>query len=252
MLNVTDLGDGYPIVWIHGFPLASSIFENQLAIRRVRHVMPDLPGFGQSRAPVGDVSMDDYARIALELLDQRGLERAVFAGVSMGGYVCLAIARLAPERMSGLILIDTRETPDSPESAKGRFDLIEKVREQGIAPVVDSMLPKMLSPGAAPEMVARVREIMASSSKDGVMSALRAMATRPDSSETLPKIAVPTLVVVGEHDTITPPSDAERMTALIPGARLLRLPDAGHLSNFEVPEEFNHAVTSFMTTIPRV
>ncbi|HEX2061448.1 MAG TPA: alpha/beta fold hydrolase, partial [Thermoanaerobaculia bacterium] len=104
MLNVTDLGSGPAVLWLHGFPLASSIFEQQLAIRGVRHIMPDLPGFGQSRANVGDVSIDDYARIALDVLDHRGLDRAVFAGLSMGGYVCLAAARLAPERVRALIL----------------------------------------------------------------------------------------------------------------------------------------------------
>src|SRR5687767_2373102 len=113
MLNVTDLGQGPPIVWIHGFPLASSIYEHQLAMKRVRHVMPDLPGFGQSRAAVGNVSMDDYARIVIDLLDHRGIDRAVIAGLSMGGYICFALARLAPERLQGLILIDTREKADT-------------------------------------------------------------------------------------------------------------------------------------------
>jgi pimeloyl-ACP methyl ester carboxylesterase len=248
MLNVTDLGEGTPILWVHGFPLAASIYEHQLAIRRVRHVMPDLPGFGQSRPQGDEVSIDDYARMCIDLLDHRGIDRAVFAGLSMGGYICFAMARLAPQRMRGLILIDTRETADTDEARKGRYDSIEKVKKEGVRPIVESMLPKMLTPQAPPEMRERIREIMSSSSPDGVIAALRAMATRPDSTPQLREIRVPTLVIVGEQDTITPPADAERMTAAISGARLVKIEGAAHLSNYEKAAEVNRAVTSFVVT----
>ncbi len=247
MLNVTDLGEGTPILWIHGFPLASSMYEHQLAIRGVRHVMPDLPGFGQSRPQGDQVSMDDYARMCIDLLDHRGIDRAVFAGFSMGGYICFAAARLAPERMRGLILIDTRETADTNEARKGRYDSIEKVKKEGIRPIVESMLPKMLTPDAPPETRERVREIMSSSSADGVIAALHAMATRPDSTPLLGEIGVPTLVIVGEQDTVTPPTDAERMTAAIGGARLVRIAGAAHLSNYEKAAEVNRAVAAFVS-----
>lgn len=246
MLNVTDLGEGTPILWIHGFPLASSIYEHQLAIRRVRHVMPDLPGFGQSRPQGAEMSIDDYARMCIELLDHRGIDRAILAGLSMGGYICFAMARLAPERMRGLILIDTRETADTEEARKGRYESIEKVKKEGVAPIVESMLPKMLTSAAPADMVARVREIMSSSSPEGVIAALRAMATRPDSTPLLSKIQVPTLIIVGEEDTITPPSDSERMTAAISGSRLARIEGAAHLSNYEKAAEVNRAVATFV------
>jgi 3-oxoadipate enol-lactonase len=246
MLNVTDLGEGTPILWIHGFPFASSIYENQLAIRNVRHVMPDLPGFGQSPPDGGEVSMDAYARRMLELLDQRGIDRAVFAGLSMGGYICFAMARLAPQRMRGLILIDTRETADTEEGRKGRYDSIEKVKREGVKPIVDSMLPKMLTPKAPREMRDRLREIMSSASPEGVIGALGAMATRPDSTPLLREIRVPTLIIVGEQDTITPPADSERMAATIPGAQLVKIAGAAHVSCFEKAAEVNRAVTAFV------
>lgn len=220
------------ILWIHGFPLTSRVFEKQRAIDGVEHVMPDLPPLE---------SMDDYARFAVAQLDARGIEKATFAGLSMGGYICFAALRLFPERISGLILIDTRETADTDEARKGRYDSIAKVEQQGVQAVVDAMLPKMVvSDALKPE----VREIMMSASPEFVKAALRAMAARPDSSAMLPSIAVPTLVVVGEEDTITPPSDAERMARAIPGARLVRIPGAGHLSNYEKAEELNAAVRS--------
>jgi 3-oxoadipate enol-lactonase len=249
MLNVTDLGEGTPILWVHGFPLSSGVFEDQLAIRGVRHIMPDLPGFGASRANVGDVTIDDYARIVLDLLDHRGIDRAVLAGLSMGGYVCLAIARLAPERLRGLILIDTKEKPDDDTARNGRFASIEKVKREGTAPVVEAMLPKMLTPDAPAPLRERVREIMTSASPAGVIAALRAMAVRPDSTPVLPSIAAPTLILVGDGDVITPASDAQRMAAAIPRARLVVIHGAAHLSNLEKPEEFNRAVSGFVAAL---
>lgn len=221
------------------------MFEQQLAIRGVRHIMPDLPGFGQSRARVGDMTIDDYARVVIDVLDQRGLDRAIFAGLSMGGYICLAVARLAPQRLQGLILLDTRETPDSADARKGRYESIEKVKKDGVQPIADAMLPKMLTSGAPQELKDRVREIMTSSSAEGVIAALKAMAERPDSSDVLAKIDVPTLIVVGDDDAITPPSDAERMAKAIRGARVVRIGDAAHLANVEKPEEVNRAIAAF-------
>ena len=249
MLNVTDLGEGTPVIWVHGFPLASSIFEPQLAIRHVRHVIPDLPGFGQSRPDGRVLSIDDYAHMMLDLLDHRGLDRAVFAGLSMGGYVCLAIARIAPQRLRGLILLDTKETADTDEARKGRYASIEKVKKEGVQPVVDSMLPKMLTAAAPRETRDRVREIMSSSSREGVIAALTAMASRPDSSGVLPHIAVPALVIVGEQDTITPPADAERMSRAIPKAKLVRVREAAHLANYEQAAEVNRACGAFLAGV---
>jgi pimeloyl-ACP methyl ester carboxylesterase len=249
MLHVTDLGEGTPILWIHGYPLASSIYEQQLAIRNVRHVMPDLPGFGQSRPDGGMMSIDAYAKLIVDLLDHRGIDRAVFAGLSMGGYVCFAIARIAPQRMRGLILIDTRETADSDETRKGRYASIEKIKREGVKPIVESMLPKMLTRAAPREMRERVREIMSSTTPDGAVAALQAMATRPDSTPLLEKIQVPTLVIVGEDDPITPPADAERMAAAIRGAKLVRIAGAAHLSNYEKAADVNRAVGGFMTAV---
>jgi pimeloyl-ACP methyl ester carboxylesterase len=231
------------IIWIHGFPLSSRIFEPQ---KSFPGFAPDLPGFGSAAPPLPDMTMDDYARAVLAQMDREKIDRAIFAGLSMGGYICFALARIAPERMTGLILIDTRETPDNAEGKKGRYETIEKVKEKGVSVVVDSMLPKMLTPSAPPELVSEARKIMMSSSPAGVTAALKAMAERPDSTETLRAITVPTLIVVGDSDTITPPSDAERMASLAPNATLAVIAGAAHLSNLEQPDQFNHAVESFL------
>lgn len=223
------------ILWLHGFPLTSAIFAKQLSIGGVKHVMPDLPP---------RESMDDYARFAVDQLDARGIEKATFAGLSMGGYICFAAMRLFPERVSGLILIDTRETADTDEARKGRYEMIEKAQREGVEPIVESMLPKMLTAAAPEDMREFVREVMMSASRELVIASLRAMAARPDSSALLPSIDVPTLIVVGEEDTVTPPADAERMAAAIPNARLVKLAGAAHLSNVEEADAFNAAIGS--------
>jgi len=235
------------IVWIHGFPLSPAIFEKQREIEGVQHIIRALPGFGGAAAPERSMSIDDYARQIVDEVDEA--EQAIFAGLSMGGYIALSIARQFPERVRGLILIDTRETPDDDEARKGRYATIEKVRAAGsVAPVVEAMLPKMLTSSAPEEMRERVREIMNSSSTEGVIAALEAMATRPDSSELLPRIDVPVLVVVGAEDAVTPPSDAQRMAHAIPNATYVEIPGAAHLSNYERWERFNDAVVRFTTS----
>lgn len=245
-------GDGLPVVWIHGFPLSSRVWDEQLSIEGVRHVLPDLPGFGDSPAPSSPLSIDDYAEGILAIMDESGIRSAVVAGLSMGGYIALAVARRTMERLCGMMLVDTRETPDTDAARQGRFESIRKVEEGGIAPVVESMLPKMFTAGTFEkdsDRADRLRSIMESASPAGVTAALRAMAERGDSTPLLPRIEVPTLVVVGREDTITPPSDAERMRDAIPGADLALIDDAAHLSNLEKPEEFNEAARTFLARV---
>ena len=227
------------ILWLHGFPLTNAIFAKQLAITGVEHVMPELPPLE---------SMDDYARFAVEQLDLRGIEKATFAGLSMGGYVCFAALRLFPERVSGLILIDTRETADTDEGRKGRFEMIEKAERDGVAPIAEVMLPKMLTASAPPELRQFVRDVMMSTSREFVIAALRAMAARPDSSSMLPSIAVPTLVVVGEEDAITPVEDARAMHLAIRGSSLTILPRAGHLSSLEAADAFSTTISEWVAS----
>ncbi|HEY0372107.1 MAG TPA: alpha/beta fold hydrolase [Thermoanaerobaculia bacterium] len=222
-----------PILWIHGFPFTSAIFAKQLAIPGVEHVMPDLPARD---------SVDDFAKFAVEQLDARGIEKATFAGLSMGGYVCLAAMRLFPERVSGLILIDTRATADTEEGRKGRYAMLEQAQREGTEPIVEAMLPKMLTASAPEDMREYVREVMRSAPREFVIGALKAMATRPDSSALLPTITVPTLVIAGEEDPIMPMKDAEAMAAAIPNARLVKIAGAAHIPNVEKADEVNTAV----------
>jgi 3-oxoadipate enol-lactonase len=236
-----------PILWLHAFPLSAQMFEAQHAIAGVRHVAPDLPGFGAAPPLAGEPTIDAYARFVIDHLDSLGIQRAVFAGVSMGGYIALSAIRDFRDRVAGLILIDTRETADTADARKGRFEMIAKIESEGVTPLVDSMFPKMLTPAAPEALKEHVRAMMMATSPRAATDALKALASRPDSTPLLPGIDVPALVVVGEGDTITPPSDAMRMAKAIPGAKLVTLAGAAHLPNVEQPDAFNRAVSDFLS-----
>lgn len=243
-IHYHDDGKGFPIIWIHGFPLSSKIFEPQTKIDGFRHIRPDLRGFGKTPPANGETSMETYAGDVLEVMDKEKIERAVIAGVSMGGYVAMQLFRDAPQRVAALLLMDTREVADTHEGRANRLRQADEVAKSGsIASVVDVMLPKMTY---REELRDDVRKIMEESSSDGVIAALHAMATRPDSTETLRNCRVPALVVVGDRDEITPPRDAERMVALIGHAEEAPIAKAAHLANLERPEQLNPIIHAFL------
>ena len=243
-ISFHDDGSGFPIVWIHGFPLSAAVFAPQTRIQGYRHIRPDLRGFGATPPPEGEMTMVAYARDVIEVLDRTGIEHAVFAGVSMGGYIAMQILRDAPDRVAALLLLDTRETPDSEEGRAGRLKSAEDVAKNGTMNVIESMVPKMVVREPLRDVV---RHIMQSATPAGVIAALRAMANRPDSTDTLRKTEVPALVIVGEHDTLTPVADAERMVSLMNRAELAPIANAAHLANFEAPAQVNDLVPAFLS-----
>jgi 3-oxoadipate enol-lactonase len=242
-ISFHDDGSGFPILWIHGFPLSSAVFAPQTRIQGYRHIRPDLRGFGATPPPEGEMSMAGYARDLLDVMDRLDIERAVVAGLSMGGYVAMQILRDAPQRVAALLLLDTRETPDSAEGRAGRLKSARDVAANGIGNVVESMVPKMVVREPLREVV---RHIMQTSSPAGVIAALEAMAARPDSTETLRETDAPALVIVGERDALTPVSDAERMASLMKSAELAPIANAAHLANFEAPAQVNDLVPAFL------
>jgi 3-oxoadipate enol-lactonase len=251
-LHYIDHGEGPPLLWIHGFPLTGELYRHQLRIPGLRHLVPDLPGFGESDpySHPEETTIQHYSRDLLGLLDALEIDRVILAALSMGGYIALDLVKTAPERILGLILMDTRETPDSDEARLGRVKSIEGIEsESSTRAVEDAMLPKLLSKGSRADenLVALTQSLMASTSVPGAIAALHAMAGRSDSSDLLPTIEVPSLIVVGEEDSITPPSEAERMASLINRASLVRIEGAGHLPPVEKPEELNREIETFLT-----
>ena len=206
-----------PLLLIHGFPLDRTLWSAQTAGSLMSRVIaPDLRGFGESSVPTGAMTMDTYADDLRALLDALGVPRAVIAGLSMGGYIAFAFYRRHASRVGALILADTRAAPDSAEAKKGREENAALARAQGTAAVAEKMLPKMLTPqtlAAHADVTNAARTLMSRQPVEGVVAALGALRDRPDSTPTLAQIAVPTLIVVGAEDSLTPPQDAEQMRA---------------------------------------
>ena len=243
-----DNGQGAPLVLLHAFPVDARIWDPQrpaLSSKR-RVITPDFAGFGRARALATRTSIDTHADDIHALLDALEIPKATLIGLSMGGYVALAFARRHPERLSGLVLADTRAGADSPEVSAGRLAMIAKVEAEGMAALMDGLLPRLLSAAATPEVKEHVRRIALDQAPTGVIAAQRAMRDRPDQTQALGAIDVPTLVIVGEHDAITPPADTARMVEALRCATLEIVKGAGHLSNQEAPQAFNAALLAWL------
>ena len=256
-LAYSDTRDGSPVVLlVHGFPLNRSMWDPQLGSLRAeaRVIAPDLRGFGASEAgPPGPLTMRQHADDLAALLDVVGVrEPIVYCGLSMGGYIAFEFWRRHRGRVRALVLADTRATVDTAEARENRLRMAARAEAVGgPQPAIDEMLPRMFSPtlrpGAPPEQL--VRAMMASSSVRAVADGQRGLADRADSLDLLPSIDVPTLVIVGEHDQLTPPAESERMLELLPNARLTVLDQSGHMSNLENPDAFNQALLSFVSDV---
>jgi pimeloyl-ACP methyl ester carboxylesterase len=177
------------------------------------------------------------------------LSTAVVGGVSMGGYAAMALLRENPGRVRALVLIDTQATADDQAGKQRREETAQAVLKDGMQVLVDGMLPKLLAPSAEAKVKAAVEAMIRSNSPKGAAAALRGMALRPDSQDILARYAGPALVVVGEQDAITPPEKAQQIASLIKGAKRVKIPGAGHLSNFEAPDAFNRALDEFLRPV---
>lgn len=217
----------------------------------LRVITPDQRGLGRSPLPETDrePSLEDAARDVVALLDRLELERVVLGGCSMGGYLAMAVLRLAPERVGGLVLIDTKATPDTPDAAQSRLDVAQRVEDEGTGGwLAEANLPNLLASSTReqrPDVVETVREIIESQPPAGISWTALALRTRPDSLELLRDCGVPALVVVGEEDPITPVSAASAMAEVMAGATLVVLPEAGHLTPLEDPAGVVEAILSW-------
>jgi 3-oxoadipate enol-lactonase len=241
------------LLLIHGFPLNRHMWDAQLAglsgVARV--VAPDLRGSGDSQATPGPYSMDQFADELAALLDHLDIERTIVAGLSMGGYIAFAFWRRYTSRVQALALLDTRAEPDSPQARAGRDASADYVQREGSEALARQMLPRLLAPVnlANTTLAGRVLAIMAVQPVAGIVGDLQAMRDRPDSRPALAKISVPTLVITGEADQLTPPADGRALAEAIPGARMVMIRRAGHLSSLENPRAVNRALRAFVEQV---
>ncbi len=250
-VHFLDHGRGVPVVLLHAFPLTSEMFRPQLeglASRR-RIIAPDLRGFGRSEPGDGPTRMSDYAEDVLALLDHLGVDSAIVGGVSMGGYISMALLQHDPSRVRALVLIDTQMGADDDAARQRREDTARIVEERGMGFFEETLLPKLLAQPPQPELQEGVRGMIRANPPEGAASASRGMALRADSRNILARFAGPALIVVGAQDEITPRAKADEMASHLSNARVVELPSAGHLSSLEQPEVFNQVLATFLEQV---
>lgn len=253
---VRQEGSGPVLVLLHGFPLDHSMWDDQ--VRNLRDdymvIAIDQRGFGRSRGGVSDTtSMEDFADDLNVILDELGVTTPIIlAGLSMGGYVSFAFLRKYASRVSALILCDTRSVADTPEAADKRRDLADKVLTEGAQIVAEGMLPKLISSATRedlPQVVDALRNVMLSTPPRSIAAALRGMAVRPDVTAELGNIAVPTLVLVGEHDEISSPDEMRELASRIPNAQFAVVPKSGHMTTCENAPFVNAKIREFLAKL---
>jgi pimeloyl-ACP methyl ester carboxylesterase len=256
LLAFDDDGPGPVVALIHGFPLDRTMWEPQLeevgSLYRV--IAPDLRGCGESAVPDGVYTVDLLADDVIDTLDALEItEPIVVGGLSMGGYVAMSLALRYPARFRGLMLMNTRSAADPPSTALVREELAQIVEQTGKPDaVVDSMLPKLFSPATytkRPEIIGPVKDQMMRSNPRGLANILRGLAIRPDRTAELGRIGVPTLVLAGVDDQMIPVEESKRLAEGIPGARLVMIPDGGHLATLENKAATNAAILEFLRSL---
>jgi 3-oxoadipate enol-lactonase len=243
------------VVLLHAFPLNRRMWKPQIEIvlsAGFRLILPDLRGFGENDSLSDLNTMSDMARDVAELLDDLKIEKAVIGGLSMGGYVAFNLYRLFPEKFAALILADTQAAADTDEKRQSRFSLIEKIEKNGVAVLIEHLLPNLISDCTKenqPDLVEELKATINGVNPSAAVAALRGLARRDDHSDLLSAISVPTLLIFGEKDSVTNLETAERLNAEIPDSKLVKIRMAGHYSNLEQPDQFNAALGSFLISL---
>jgi len=249
-------GKGTPIVLIHGHPFDHTMWYPQIEAFSPDYkvITPDLRGYGKSSLPAkGATRFEDYATDILLLADHLKIGHFHLGGLSMGGQIIMEIFRQAPERIKTLIFADTFAGLDTPEAKQKRYEDAARLEKDGMDAYADEVIYKMIKPAhvsSMPDVAGHVIKMMKATSPTAAATAMRARSERIDYlTEILPKIDIPTLVIVGRDDEFTPVAKAKELKENLQNCKLVVIEDAGHMPNLEQPGRFNKAVLDFLEHI---
>ncbi|HEY9167706.1 MAG TPA: alpha/beta fold hydrolase [Candidatus Kryptonia bacterium] len=240
------------VTFIHGFPFSKSMWDEQAALLSGDHFVLtfDVRGHGGSEVGNGQYLIEFFVDDLIRLLDHLQIKKTILCGLSMGGYVALRAVDREPSRFSGLVLSDTKATPDTNAAKLNRVNQIRTILSGNKSQFAEEQVKALFAPESIENKkseVKKIRTTILSTDENGLVGALIALASRMDMTENLGKISVPTLILVGEKDKVTPPSDAEFMRSRIPNSKLMVIHGAGHISNMENSPGFNSALVDFLS-----
>ncbi len=249
-------GSGPSVVLLHPFPANHELWlpVAQMLASRYRLIMPDLRGHGESSLGSGPATMEKHASDVARVMDAAGADRAPLIGVSIGGYAIFEFWRRFRDRVTTLVLCNTKAQADAPEARANRLHAADDVLQRGTVPFFESMLQKLLGETtrrSRPDLVEGVLSMMHKMSAEDVAGVQRGMADRPDSVPMLRTITVPTLIIIGDEDILTGVPDAELMKRNVPGSQMKVVAKAGHYSPWEQAEEVGRLLRQFLDSVHR-
>lgn len=254
-ISYNDVGEGtIPIIFLHGFPFDKSMWNGQLECLKAtnRVIALDLRGFGKTINQNSILSIDLLAQDVVAFMDKLKIEKAIICGLSMGGYIALNLMKNFPNRFEALILCDTQCGADGVEGKQKRYDTIEKINNDGPLEFNANFIKGVFHPDSfthKAEVVENLRGIVGANSVAMINAGLAALAEREETCTILPSIRIPTLIICGKQDELTPVSKSEFMNQHIPNSSLKVIDHAGHVSNLEQEEEFNKHLSHFVTSL---
>jgi len=252
-LSYQDHGDSskLPLIFLHAFPLSSKMWQDQIHYFEsdFRVICPDLRGLGKSQAGDGQFTIETLADDLIALMDHLEIPRAIWCGLSMGGYTLLRAIQKYPDRCRALILCNTKSLPDENKGKLGRAGHIQLIQNQGLKPFTEAFLQVLFSTENLKsncDFVQKTSDIMNGQNPIGVCGCLLAMGMRMDTTDGLKDIKVPTLIIGSELDIPCPPQTAQILHQGITGSQLQIIPKAAHLSNLEDAVKFNEIIARFL------
>lgn len=254
-ISYDDLGEGpIPVIFLHGFPFDKSMWQNQLeylqSSRRV--IAVDLRGFGKSKDEETVLTIDLFTSDLIEFMDKLAIDKAIICGLSMGGYIALNSIHKYPERFQALILCDTQCIADTAEGKEKRYKTIDEIENAGLIEFYEGFIKNLFHKDSLinnKEMVEELRTVVFSNVQSSITRGLVAMAERTETCSSLNSIELPTLIICGREDVLTPLAQSEFMNGKIKNSTLKVIDKAGHVSNLEQPKEFNNYLSNFLNDI---
>lgn len=252
-----DFGEGNtPLIFIHGFPFDKSSWQPQMTFFKQTHrvIAYDIRGFGASTAGIEKASIALFADDLVQFMDRRQIDKAIVCGLSMGGYILLNAVQRYPNRFDAIILADTQCIADSEELRAKRKQTILELGDGGIETFADGFIKNVFTPESLnnkKELVKSIKETILSTPLETLTGTLSALAERSEMCTSLKEIYVPTLILCGREDKVTPVAQSEILHSEIENSTLHIIENAAHLSNLEQPIEFNKHITGFMSSLPK-